>query len=487
MAALIAAAAEPVPDFPLVSLSSEGVTLVYGRDERAIEAAKLLAEHLDVTVLITQAEGSRAAARRPNFRSSRARSAPPRDISARSSLTVDDYAAPAPSSRGALTFGAPRDGAVSRCDLVSISPAARRCFPRTICATAICAPTRAIAAAVLARRAQGARSRRRLRQAALHHVHRGALRAFALAHRRLPPLSRPLPDRRDHAGRQSRGDRSEHLRRLRPMRRRVPDRRRRLRAAARRHAAAQAARAAHDLRAGRRRARDRAAARRAARRAADRGARAPRRRAAGERAAARRQRGDAGRARGGRGRVRLWGVGRCASSCAPSRATTWRACTRRSRSPTRSWPGSASARAASPRSRPTIRSRSARRCARSSRPTARRARAAFTAVGAKRDVLRLALRELHHAAPAPVDIVALPEGAPFGTVRAQRRGLHALPLLRVGLPDRRALRRAGAAGAALCRGRLRAVRAVQGDLPREGDQRSGRSSTSAPRPRARAC
>ncbi len=52
MAALIAAAAEPVPDFPLVSLSSEGVALVYGRDERAVEAAKLLADHLDVTVLI---------------------------------------------------------------------------------------------------------------------------------------------------------------------------------------------------------------------------------------------------------------------------------------------------------------------------------------------------------------------------------------------------------------------------------------------------
>src|SRR4029077_4756781 len=36
--------------------------------------------------------------------------------------------------------------------------------------------------------------------------------------------------------------------------------------------------------------------------------------------------------------------------------------------------------------------------------------------GAKRDVLRLALRELHHAAPAPVDVVPLPQGAPFGTV-----------------------------------------------------------------------
>ena len=33
-------------------------------------------------------------------------------------LVVDDYAAPAPSSRSVLTFGVPRDGAVSRCDLI---------------------------------------------------------------------------------------------------------------------------------------------------------------------------------------------------------------------------------------------------------------------------------------------------------------------------------------------------------------------------------
>jgi ferredoxin len=48
--------------------------------------------------------------------------------------------------------------------------------------------------------------------------------------------------------------------------------------------------------------------------------------------------------------------------------------------------------------------------------------AMFQPVGAKRDVLRLALRELHHAAPAPVDIVALPEGAPFGTVTLDVEG-----------------------------------------------------------------
>jgi hypothetical protein len=54
MAALIAAAAEPLPDFPLVSLQSEGIALIYGRDERAIEAAQLLKGQLDVTVMISK-------------------------------------------------------------------------------------------------------------------------------------------------------------------------------------------------------------------------------------------------------------------------------------------------------------------------------------------------------------------------------------------------------------------------------------------------
>jgi ferredoxin len=40
----------------------------------------------------------------------------------------------------------------------------------------------------------------------------------------------------------------------------------------------------------------------------------------------------------------------------------------------------------------------------------------FAAVGGKREVMRLALRELHAVAPAQVDVVALPEGAPFGTL-----------------------------------------------------------------------
>jgi ferredoxin len=48
--------------------------------------------------------------------------------------------------------------------------------------------------------------------------------------------------------------------------------------------------------------------------------------------------------------------------------------------------------------------------------------ASFTAVGPKRDVMRLALRELHRAAPTPVDAIALPQGAPFGKVELNVEG-----------------------------------------------------------------
>ena len=48
--------------------------------------------------------------------------------------------------------------------------------------------------------------------------------------------------------------------------------------------------------------------------------------------------------------------------------------------------------------------------------------ATFAPMGAKRDVLRFALRELHGAAPKPVDIIPLPAGAPFGNVEVNVEG-----------------------------------------------------------------
>lgn len=117
MAALLAAAAEPMPAMGFTTLTSKGVALVYGRDETAIALGQRLAEHLDVTILLS----------RPG------EITPPRvtatpvlkgTIGAATGwlgafeLTINDYAAPSPSSRARLVFGEARNGAVSQCDIV---------------------------------------------------------------------------------------------------------------------------------------------------------------------------------------------------------------------------------------------------------------------------------------------------------------------------------------------------------------------------------
>lgn len=117
IAALLAAAAEPLPAVPFVGLESDGVILIYGRDERAIEAAELLKDHLDVTVLITRPQ-QLAPLRKTEFPLVRGTIRAAKGWLGAFELTVDDYAQPAPSSRRELVFGTPRNGAVSKCDIV---------------------------------------------------------------------------------------------------------------------------------------------------------------------------------------------------------------------------------------------------------------------------------------------------------------------------------------------------------------------------------
>jgi ferredoxin len=117
MAALLAAAAEPMPPVPLLEVESEGIILIYGRDERAIEAGNLLKDHLDVTVLI------RPPAQIPAGYSTEFPVVCGSIRAARGhfgafEITVDAFAEPAPSSRGTLSFGPSRDGTQSKCDLV---------------------------------------------------------------------------------------------------------------------------------------------------------------------------------------------------------------------------------------------------------------------------------------------------------------------------------------------------------------------------------
>ena len=66
---------EPVPDESFVTLNSDGVTLLYGKDETAVEAAQLLKDHLDLTVLIKQPSGVAPLRARVNSRRSQSREA----------------------------------------------------------------------------------------------------------------------------------------------------------------------------------------------------------------------------------------------------------------------------------------------------------------------------------------------------------------------------------------------------------------------------
>ena len=117
IAALIAEAALDIEPSRSVEFKSGGVCLVYGTDERALEAAKQLAGRLEVTLLldgpgeivppavmdvpifrgtITQAKGHLGAF----------------------GINLRGYAPATPSSRGTLSFEAPRDTAFTECDLI---------------------------------------------------------------------------------------------------------------------------------------------------------------------------------------------------------------------------------------------------------------------------------------------------------------------------------------------------------------------------------
>jgi ferredoxin len=117
MAALLAAAAEPMPQVAFAQLDSEGVTLLYGADERVLEAAALLKDHLDITVLI-KPRADVAPLRVTEFPVVQGTIQSAKGQLGGFEVTVDDFATPSPSSRGALQFGAPRKGAVSRCDIL---------------------------------------------------------------------------------------------------------------------------------------------------------------------------------------------------------------------------------------------------------------------------------------------------------------------------------------------------------------------------------
>jgi len=117
IAALLAEAAIPLPETKALTLESEGVTLIYGRDEVAIEAARQLGDRLDVTVLLTR-PGDVIPPGTADFPVVKGTIRAAKGQLGGFEIVVDDYALPDPSSRAALRFGAPRNEAVSTCDII---------------------------------------------------------------------------------------------------------------------------------------------------------------------------------------------------------------------------------------------------------------------------------------------------------------------------------------------------------------------------------
>ncbi len=117
MAGLLASAAVPLPSISLVSMTSQGIALILGRDAVALEAARALSEKLDITVLLTGEEAV-TPARRVEFPVLRGRARTATGHLGDFTVTVDDTSAASPASRAAYLWGEGKNGTQSRCDVI---------------------------------------------------------------------------------------------------------------------------------------------------------------------------------------------------------------------------------------------------------------------------------------------------------------------------------------------------------------------------------
>ncbi len=117
IAALLSAAAYEAKPAQLKSIASDGMCLVYGSGQQALEAAKLLSGRLSVTLLLSDREDFMlpSVADIPIYHGDIARV---QGSLGAFSITVNNYAPLMPSSRGALKFVMARDGAASTCSLI---------------------------------------------------------------------------------------------------------------------------------------------------------------------------------------------------------------------------------------------------------------------------------------------------------------------------------------------------------------------------------
>lgn len=117
IAALIAEAALDIPETRTSTLVSEGRVLVYGRDESAIAAAKQLSSRLDATVLLARADDMLP----PSVTDVALFKGVIRDARGHFGayqVTVDGWAPPRPSSRSSLEFDISKDGVEFSYDII---------------------------------------------------------------------------------------------------------------------------------------------------------------------------------------------------------------------------------------------------------------------------------------------------------------------------------------------------------------------------------
>ncbi|MGL4243331.1 MAG: 4Fe-4S dicluster domain-containing protein [Beijerinckiaceae bacterium] len=127
-AALIAAAQVPMPAIKPVTLESQGVALILGRDQTALDAAAKLAGRLDVTVILTSFDGILPPSRAEfPIRQGRARNAS--GWLGAFEVVIDGFAEPAASSRAGFKVGRGRDGLTSNCDVLIDLTGGQPLFP----------------------------------------------------------------------------------------------------------------------------------------------------------------------------------------------------------------------------------------------------------------------------------------------------------------------------------------------------------------------
>ncbi len=128
MAALIAAAAEPMPEPDVVNVTSTGKIVIYGKDEQAIDAARLLKDGLDVAVLI-KPPGDVAPQRVTELPLFKGTIRSVQGYLGAFEMLLDDYALPSPSSRDRLVFGPSRNKEPARCDVLIDLSGGQALFP----------------------------------------------------------------------------------------------------------------------------------------------------------------------------------------------------------------------------------------------------------------------------------------------------------------------------------------------------------------------